>query len=723
MTLHPVLGRTQTVLVQEQKARAWIECTTSDALSTQAAGIFQRFIREMSGASLPIRSNPARAQPVRIRLDNRPANQALGIREDGFLIRVTDNEVLVKAMGDRGILYGVVEILDTYLDVKYFGAHEYVVPTRHRVQLPLIDTLLNPAFRYRQTQFYGIEEDSMYAIWHRLEKPAEIFVHNYWVHTFDRILPSDTYGSAHPEFYSFFKGRRNPGKASQWCLSNEFLFEEVCRNLDSLFASDPTRHLISVSQNDGNFTNCTCPSCSRIDDENGSPSGSLVYFLNKLATRYPDKEFSTLAYLYSMAPPAHIRPLPNVNIMLCSIDADREVPLTDNRSGRAFVNALEGWSAISNNLFIWDYGINFDNYLSPFPNFHVLQDNIRLFRKNHATMHFSQIGGARGGNFSALRAYLVAHLLWNPDADVDRLMREFLDGYYGPAGGYMYQYIKIMEGALLASGQRLWIYDSPVTHKGGMLRPALLRNYHRLFQEAEAAVRGDSVWLSRVQVAKLPLLYSGLEIARTLPEMATSTVEADLAEFERLVTRYAVPSLNERNNAPLDYCALYRARYLGKSAHLASGKKVSFLLPPHTRYRELATRALTDGLYGGTTFVESWVGWEGQDGAMVVDLEEVRSVRQVSVDFLHQLGAWILLPRQVTFSRSEDGVTYIPWATIEKEEDRDAAVKFVEYAAQSDQKVSARFIKIEVSGVNVCPGWHYGVGYPCWFFMDEIKVE
>lgn len=121
--------------------------------------------------------------------------------------------------------------------------------------------------------------------------------------------------------------------------------------------------------------------------------------------------------------------------------------------------------------------------------------------------------------------------------------------------------------------------------------------------------------------------------------------------------------------------------------------------------------------------MESWVGWEGQDGAMVVDLEEVRSVRQVSVDFLHQLGAWILLPRQVTFSRSEDGVTYIPWATIEKEEDRDAAVKFVEYTAQSEQKVSARFIKIEVSGVNVCPGWHYGVGYPCWFFMDEIKVE
>ena len=34
-----------------------------------------------------------------------------------------------------------------------------------------------------------------------------------------------------------------------------------------------------------------------------------------------------------------------------------------------------------------------------------------------------------------------------------------------------------MEGALIGSGQRLWIYDSPVSHKYGMLKPALMRRY------------------------------------------------------------------------------------------------------------------------------------------------------------------------------------------------------------------------------------------------------
>ena len=46
--------------------------------------------------------------------------------------------------------------------------------------------------------------------------------------------------------------------------------------------------------------------------------------------------------------------------------------------------ALLGWSEISQNIFIWDYGIHFDNYVTPFPNLHILQDNIQLFKENGA---------------------------------------------------------------------------------------------------------------------------------------------------------------------------------------------------------------------------------------------------------------------------------------------------------------------------------------------------
>ena len=125
------------------------------------------------------------------------------------------------------------------------------------------------------------------------------------------------------------------------------MLEIVSARVDSIFKANPGRNMISVSQNDGNFTNCSCDACKAVDEMEGSPSGTIIHFLNKLAERFPDKEFSTLAYLYSVPPPKYVKPLPNVNIMLCDIDCYREVSLTENASGREFVKNLEGWAEIS----------------------------------------------------------------------------------------------------------------------------------------------------------------------------------------------------------------------------------------------------------------------------------------------------------------------------------------------------------------------------------------
>lgn len=51
---------------------------------------------------------------------------------------------------------------------------------------------------------------------------------------FDKLLPASVYGKDHPEYYSYFKGKRHPGKASQWCLSNPEVFEIVAQRIDSI---------------------------------------------------------------------------------------------------------------------------------------------------------------------------------------------------------------------------------------------------------------------------------------------------------------------------------------------------------------------------------------------------------------------------------------------------------------------------------------------------------
>ena len=776
----------QVVLVKGGKAKGRIVRAHGDAQTEAAATLLQDFIERVSGVELPIIREADKLRKDDVVIGGAASHDV----EDGFEITERDGRLYVDTGGGSGAINGVVWLLEHELGVHYYAKDYYTTPLSPRaggmvtssakvssdIVLTVPPVQGAPAFRYRQTHSYG-NDDPIYRQWFALEGPQDEFIDNMWVHTFNRILPARRFGKAHPEWYSLLNGERRPGDHSQWCLSNPEVLEACAQQLDSIFKANPTMSMISVSQNDGNDTYCHCPECMRIYEEEGAVSGAYIRFMNELARRFPDKQISTLAYLFTCQPPKKVKPLPNVNIMLCDIDCKREVPLTDNASGQWFVSAMEGWSAISNNIFVWDYGINFDNQVSPFPNFHILQKNIQLFHRNHTTMHFAQVNGARGTDFAELRAYMLAKLMWDPYCDADSLQQTFMRGYYGDAAPYLSEYLKLLEGGLLASHKDLWIYDSPITHKDGMLCPQLLKTYDELFDRAEAAVAHDSVLLEHVRVSRLPLQYSKLEIARTMPTplspraggtdtngkasigVVTSPpargaggVDADLALFEQRTRDFGVKSLNERNNSPAEYCALYRKRFLPQSVpSKALGAKVFYLDVPGTttpgsvkvtplgapdpKYKPIAETALTDGLYGGTTYVESWVGWCGRDADFVIDLLEEKTFTRIETDFLHQLGAWILLPKGGTYeiASDDDGraavelsdyakMPWKPFGSFAFPEDRDGQVKFVPGAAEVQQPVTARFIKVHVNTLGLCPDWHYGVGYPAWFFMDEVNV-
>lgn len=712
-------GFAQTTLIGDGGKRHG-RILVNDSSSYEAGVLMQDFLKRMSGREMPLVSGDAKPRKGDVVIRR---SQDAAVKEDGFHLTTAPGYLLIEGGEGSGSLYGAITVLERYLGCNYWGENEYTVPVKREVKLPYINVVENPAFRYRQSQNYALATDPMYRKWMRLEEPNDEFAGGLWVHTFDKLLPSAVYGEKHPEYYAYFGGKRHPGKASQWCLSNEEVFETVAQRIDSIFKANPGKNMISVSQNDGNYTNCTCPECKATDDYEGALSGSVIRFLNKLADRFPDKQFSTLAYLYTMHPPKHVKPRKNVNIMLCDIDCYREVPLDGNESGRDFLKALHGWSAISDNIFVWDYGINFDGTSTPFPNFHIIQPNIQTFRDNNVKMHFSQIAGFRGGDMSELRTWMVSKLMWNPDADADSLMRTFVEGYYGPAAPYIYKYLQLQEGALMGSRTPLWIYDSPVTHKDGMLNPVLRKKYNELFDKAERAVAGDSTLLSRVQRSRLSLQYSELEIARTEPEKDVADLSAKLDTFETRSVRYGLATVNERNNSPVDYCHLYRERYLPKpNANIAAGAKVEFSEPLRAPYDKIGDSALTDGLFGGATYKDSWIGWEGMDVSMVIDLGEVKMVNSIDADFLHQLGAWILLPKSVTYSVSEDGVNYSAPMRNDLAEDSSPQVKFVNVKQTLPQPTRARYIKVEVEGTKQCPHWHYGVGNPCWFFMDEVTV-
>ena len=710
----------QIPLVKENKPIARI-VTENNPVDTRAAQLLQDFVQRLTHTQLPIAVGAVpRTGDVVIGKGN-----TQGLTEDGFRLATDQGKLFISSGGDKGSIYGVVTLLEKYLGVSCYAANAYTFMETETLSIPDLNYAENPAFRYRQSQNYAFGMDPVYRLWFRLEEPQDAFVRGYWVHTFSRLLPASEFGASHPEYYSLIDGVRRPGNASQLCLTNPEVLEIVAHRVDSIFKTNPGAKMISVSQNDGNDTYCTCPACSALDAREGGPSGSLIHFVNQLAERFPDKEFSTLAYQYTMQPPVHIKPLPNVNIMLCNIDCRREVPLTDNASGHKFVEAIEGWSKISNNLFIWDYGINFDNYLVPFPNFPVLQKNIQLFKKNHATMTFSQVAGSLGGDFSEMRTYMVSKLMWNPGLDADSLMHHFVDGYYGAASPFIYQYEKLLEGALLGSGADLWIYDTPISHKEGMLNAHCRKRYNELFDQAEAAVSGDKVLLDRVRRTRLPLQYADLEMARTETGHTAEELKTQLDLFLERTSYFKVPALNERNNTPQDYCRLYAERYFpGCNTNLAKGAKITWITPPAGNFRSVAETALTDEYLAGDSSKEpGWIGWQGDDGVFILDMDEAKDVSSVHCDFIHQVGQWSLFPKMVTYSYSVDGQEYLAFGEYSIAEERHPQTLYRSAGCIVAAPVQARYIKVEIENQKVCPGWHFGAGHPSWFFIDEVTVR
>ncbi len=298
----------------------------------------------------------------------------------------------------------------------------------------------------------------------------------------------------------------------QLCLSNPEVYDLVVKGLRERMTEKPEALYWSVSQND-TYKACKCDNCKKEYDEYGGYSGAMVHFVNKVAAEFPDKVISTLAYQYTRSAPDNIKPADNVNIMFCSIECNRSRPLTSDSLSAGFRKDTEDWCKLTDNIFMWDYVVQFRNLVSPFPNLRVLQPNIQYFRDNGMQMMFQQGSGGLISEFVELRTYIIAKLLWNPDADVDAIIDDFVEGYYGPAGKYIRQYIDTMHDALDQSGGDLGIYGYPYDGINTYLTPELIKTYESIFDEAEKAVKNKPDYLERVRIARLPLEFAILDIS------------------------------------------------------------------------------------------------------------------------------------------------------------------------------------------------------------------
>ncbi|HOB85393.1 MAG TPA: DUF4838 domain-containing protein [Bacteroidales bacterium] len=711
----------------------------------KAAEVLQDHLLQISEAALPVISvnKNGKGSPYEIILGQNERLDKLGIEinfnelgEDGFIIKTDSLRLIIAGGSKKGTLYGVYTFLEKYLGCRMYAPGVKIIPQKERIEVGILNDKEVPAIKYR-TIHYKVTWDQEYADWHKLSHDAdgERSAWGLWVHTFNHLVPPEIYFKEHPEYYALRDGRRIP---TQLCLTNPEVLKITIQNLRKDMARNPEALYWSVSQND-NRNYCMCENCQALDKKEGSPSGSIIWFVNQVADQFPDKVISTLAYEYGRKAPLTLRPRDNVNIMLCSIEMRRDRPFAEatDETSLAFVRDVRDWSKIAKDIIVWDYVIQFSNLISPFPNLHVLQPNLKFFVENGVTAMFEQGNREVGGEFAELRSYMISKLLWDPEADADAIMNDFLNGYYGAGGKFIRYYIDEMREAVLRSDRPLSIFGSPNAASVTYLTPPLIDRYTELFNQAESVVADSAVLLERVRIARLPLNFAILEQAKknftgdrgvfiNTGEKweVRPQIRSMIDPFVDLCIRQGVTKVKEWNTTPEAYrSAMYRLFFQGRNEHLAFGKPVQFLSPEITLIREDERGMLTDGIRGSHDTEYGWLDFAGKDLDVVIDLGETKKVQHIECAF-YQLAMWLsIAPAKVDFLVSADGKNFELTGSVTNSLPIDQYDSFQRDFIVDFEPRDARYVRVVAHNIGNTPESHPGTGQPARLHIDEIVVE
>ncbi|MCL5103186.1 MAG: DUF4838 domain-containing protein [Armatimonadetes bacterium] len=504
---------------------------------TKAADDLAMWLNEMTGAKFKVvpEGDGAVSGKV-ISVGNTKAlaqanlpESTLPLQNEGYAIAEKNSNLYLLGGKTRGIINAVYALLEEDLGCRWYDRASATIP--HKA-----DLIFRPVLRYFipvldvRDPFYFEAFDADWSLRNRTNAP-DARVPEEWgghcnyalfVHSFDTFVPFDKYYDAHPEYFSLWEGKRVGGYYNgQLCLTNPDVLKIVIDDVKKTLRGNPKAELISVSQND-NEHYCQCPNCKAIDDAEGSVSGSLMMFVNKVAQaiegEFPKVKVITLAYQGTYKPSKHIRPRPNVAIQLCTDRHSYPHPFRFVTETDEFQKALKDWAATGVSIYVWDYVINFANYSVPFPNMSVVTDNIRFYIDHNAKGVMLQ-GSYQcpGGASARMKSWVWAKQLWDPSRDTRALMKDFVYGYYGKSAPQIWAYEDLL--------WRIWEKYHPTIadeSKPNPLRASLnfapncdmftqefFDKAFALYDEAEKNA-ADPLLLSRVKMAKLPILYTKL---------------------------------------------------------------------------------------------------------------------------------------------------------------------------------------------------------------------
>ncbi|MBX7243431.1 MAG: glycoside hydrolase family 92 protein, partial [Bacteroidia bacterium] len=144
---------------------------------------------------------------------------------------------------------------------------------------------------------------------------------------------------------------------------------------------------------------------------------------------------------------------------------------------------------------------------------------------------------------------------------------------------------------------------------------------------------------------------------------------------------------------------------------------------PNSQYYADGEQSLIDGVRGDKNWrLGDWMGFQGQDVEIVVDLGKLRKINAISLGCLQDFGSWISMPKEVIFEIAKDGGEFEVVGSVKNDvSDKETENIIKDFRLPLDKY--GRRIRITAKNYGLLPSWHPGAGGETFIFVDEVGVE
>lgn len=431
----------------------------------------------MSGARIEIQTEDKPVAGAAIYVGDARAISDAGIQvpsgfthqmnEEGYVITTIPGGILLAGNEDgpyHGTLYAVYDLLARLGCRWYFpGMYGEVIPKRETIAIEPINVTERPDFRFRNIWYSGWmpvndEQSRQFAVWRErnrmnsltgLSLPGDGSI--------TRLAPAEKYFESNPNIFAVNeKGER---VKDMLCLSEPESVTIAVKTITEEFRTNPDLWTFGFAPPDGH-PRCHCPRCTAAEPGFtgkgfGEPSLSDTWFLfanavaREVYKEFPDRWLWTNGYANRVRPPEGVGPLsPNLGIQSAMIDSCTLHQIDDPHcwQRQVYKTVLDRWTRDLGCVFIYDYdpGKSLENL--PYPNLHTLSNDMRYYKDRGVWGFWTE--GNNNWMVTHLNYYVRSKLMWDIEADVKALVRDYCENFYGDAAHPIEQYIWTLERAV-----------------------------------------------------------------------------------------------------------------------------------------------------------------------------------------------------------------------------------------------------------------------------------